>query len=212
MDSSAVLHSQRPSMCDDRVAVRGWGDLPNELLPAIAERLGLIDLLCFRGVCKDWNSASSAASAEIEALTDLEPWFLVYGENNSSRCTLVTGSGERYSITIPEMEGATCLASSQGWLLLFRQGSLFFFCPFSRTTIELPVPCQLAHGESSDHVAVLSAPPTSDDCDVCIICRIERRQDLELYVIHRGANSWTNHKLYSFPSRIECAAYHDGVF
>ncbi|KAK8654301.1 hypothetical protein V6N13_128272 [Hibiscus sabdariffa] len=211
MDSSAVVHCQRLSM-RDQVAAREWGDLPSELLPSIADRLGLIELLRFRGVCKDWNSASSTASAEIEALPDSKPWFLLYGENNDSQCTLVTGSGKQYSITIPEMDGATCLASSQGWLLLFREGSMFFFCPFSRAKIELPVPCQLAHRDFSEHAAVLSAPPTSKDCVVSIICRAEQREDLELYLIHRGANSWSKHKLDSFPNKIEHAAYHNGVF
>ncbi|KAE8686131.1 NAD(P)-binding Rossmann-fold superfamily protein, putative isoform 1 [Hibiscus syriacus] len=211
MDSSAVVHCQRPSTRDPVVA-REWGDLPSELLPSIADRLGLIELLGFRGVCKEWNSASSTASAEIEASPDREPWFLIYGENDNSQCTLVTGSGRQYSITIPEMDGATCLASSQGWLLLFREGSMFFFCPFSRAKIELPVPCELAHREFSDDVAMFSAPPTSKDCVVCIACRTKQREGLELYMIHRGANSWTKHKLESFPNKIVYAAYHNGVF
>ncbi|KAL1132986.1 hypothetical protein V6Z11_A12G009500 [Gossypium hirsutum] len=211
MDSLPVVHSQRSST-RDQVTTREWNDLPSELLPSIADRLGIIELLRFRGVCKDWNFASSTASAEIEALPNRDPWFLLYGENNNSQCTLVTESGKQYIITIPEMDGATCLASSLGWLLLYREGLIFFFCPFSRARIDLPVPTKFPPMGISDHVAVFSTPPTSQDCVVCIICRTNKTDDLELYVIHRGATSWTKHKLSSFPNKIECAAYHNGVF
>ncbi|XWS76488.1 hypothetical protein CRYUN_Cryun01aG0180700 [Craigia yunnanensis] len=190
------------------MAAREWTDLPSDLLPSIADRLGLIELLCFRGVCKDWNSASSTASAEIEALPNREPWFLLYGGNNS-QCTLVAESGRRYSISIPELDGATCLASSQGWLLLFREGSMFFFCPFSRAKIDLPG--QFPHTVISDQVAIFSSPPTSQDCVVCIISK-SNETELELYVIHRGATAWSKHEFEASPNKIECAAYHNGVF
>ncbi|XVF32686.1 hypothetical protein REPUB_Repub17cG0104100 [Reevesia pubescens] len=193
------------------MAAMEWTDLPCELLPSIADRLGLVELLSFRGVCKDWNSASSTASAEIEALPNHEPWFLLYGENNS-QCTLVTESGRKYSITIPELNGATCLASSQGWLLLFREGSLFFFCPFSRAKIDIPG--QFPHTVISDHVAVFSAPPTSQDCVVCVITNTNENEEelLEFYVIHRGATAWTNYELDVGPYKTEFAAYHNGGF
>ncbi|XWS31653.1 hypothetical protein CRYUN_Cryun23aG0094900 [Craigia yunnanensis] len=207
LDSSTEVQTQRYST-HDQMAARDWTDLPSELLPLIADRLGLIELLCFRGVCKDWNSASSTASAEIEALPNHEPWFLLYGEYNS-QCTLVTESGRKYSITIPELDGATCLASSQGWLLLFREGSMFFFCPFSRAKIDLPG--QFPHMVISGHVAIFSSPPTSQECAVCIISK-RNETELELYVIHRGAITWTKHELEASPNKIECAAYHYGFF
>ncbi|KAF5731490.1 hypothetical protein HS088_TW18G00168 [Tripterygium wilfordii] len=81
-----------------------WSDLPYELLSGIADRLGLIEHLCFRGVCKDWNSASETASAEIESLPDHEPWFLLYGGSESSQCHLVTESGKNCKnelLTVP---------------------------------------------------------------------------------------------------------------
>ncbi|XWS46732.1 hypothetical protein CRYUN_Cryun14cG0093200 [Craigia yunnanensis] len=192
------------------MAAREWTDLPSELLPSIADRLGLIELLSFRGVCKDWNSASSTASAEIEALPNHEPWFLLYGENNS-QCMLVTDSGRKYAISIPELDGATCLASNQGWLLLSREGSMFFFCPFSRAKIDLPG--QFPHTViSDDHVAVFSSPPTSQDCFVCVISNSNETEELELYMIHRGATAWTKYQLDASTSKIDCSAYYNGVF
>lgn len=191
----------------DQMTSRDWTDLP--LLPSIADRLGLIDLLRFRAVCKDWNSASFAATAEIEAIPDQDPWCLIYG-GNSSECSLITKSDGKHTIYIPEMNGATCLASSQGWLLLFREGSMFFFCPLSRAKIDLPGP--FPHTAINDHVAVFSAPPTSKDCVVAVVSRT-KTETLELHMIDRGATAWIQHKLASIvPIKIQYAAYHNGVF
>ncbi|KAF5732708.1 hypothetical protein HS088_TW17G00238 [Tripterygium wilfordii] len=189
-----------------------WSDLPSELLPCIAERLGLIELLCFRGVCKDWNSASETASAEVESLPDHEPWFLLYGGGENSQCHLVTDSGKKYALDIPELsETTTCIASNNGWLLLLQEGStMLFFCPFSRTKIELP---QLPQSNLSYHVAALSSPPTSEDCTVAVIGHDDELK-LELYLLQRGANAWTRyvpHASYD-TSKIKCAACHKGTF
>ncbi|OMO77843.1 hypothetical protein CCACVL1_14779 [Corchorus capsularis] len=119
-----------------------WSDhLPIDLLGLIANRLGLIDLLRFRVVCKNWNFVSSNASAEIEALPNNDPWFLIY--DYDSKCMLKTDESKKIyrAVKIPEMNGATCIASNHGWLLLFKtpgSGSMCFFCPFSRARIEIP--------------------------------------------------------------------------
>ena len=171
-----------------QMAERKWSDLPSDLLSPIADRLGLIELLCFRGVCKDWKSASTTASAEIESLPDHEPWFLVYGSN--SECILLSNSGKKYTINIPELNGATCLASNKGWLLMFQEGSMFFFCPFSHAKIDLP---RFPHSQVTDHVAAFSSPPTFQDCLVAVINR-SSETTLELNMLCRGAKVWTNHK------------------
>ncbi|CAB4291754.1 unnamed protein product [Prunus armeniaca] len=152
-----------------------WSDLPSDLASNIAERLGPIELLSFQSVCKAWNSASSTASAKIESTPDFEPWFLLYAEDSDHNCQLVTESGKKFSVRLPELDGTTCLASNQGWLLLFKKrglegeavgnccgaSSLFFFRPFSETKIDLPG-CPFL--ELSDHVAAFSCVPTSRDC------------------------------------------------
>ncbi|KAL4378718.1 hypothetical protein GQ457_02G035490 [Hibiscus cannabinus] len=191
----------------NRETTRDWTHLP--LLPSIADRLGLLELLRFRAVCKDWYVASSAASDNVEGLSDREPWFLLYGDDNST-CTLVTEySNEKHTIDIPELNGTTCLASSHGWLLLFREGSMFFFCPLSRAKIHIPG--KFPHSVISNHVAIFSAPPTSEDCIVGVLSRTATK--FELHIIRRGATSWTNHKLKStFPKEIYYAAYNKGSF
>ncbi|KAL6214805.1 hypothetical protein ACLB2K_014237 [Fragaria x ananassa] len=181
-----------------------WSDLPPELLSPIAESLDLIDLLGFRGVCKSWKSASSTASAQSSA----KPWFLVYGEN-SSECQLLCESNKKYTISLPELVGATCIASSQGWLLVFQEssGSVFFFCPFSRAKIDLP---NFPASQLSDHIAAFSSPPTSQDCILCVISRANN-DEWELNLLRHGAEEWTKHNYSSKPYKIDAikgAAYH----
>ena len=192
-----------------QMAERKWSDLPSELLSPIADGLGLIELLRFRGVCKDWKSASATASAEIESLPDHEPWFLVYGEN--SECLLISNSGKKYSINIPELNGTTCLASNQGWLLMFHEGSMFFFCPFSHAKIDLP---KFPHSKVTDHVAAFSSPPTSQDCVVAVINKDET--NLELNMLYRGAKAWISQKCTRTRGTLlkifKGATYLDGTF
>ncbi|XP_022642981.1 F-box/kelch-repeat protein At1g57790-like [Vigna radiata var. radiata] len=138
-----------------------WSDLPGDLLSQIANGLGLIDFLSFRCVCKDWNTASLKVSPYDRSVL-CDPWFLMYG-GEGSKCSVLSHQNKCYSINLPELDGARCLASYEGWLLLFGEGSLFFFCPFSRAKIELPN-CPLT--DASEHVAAFSAPPTSEDCIV----------------------------------------------
>ncbi|XP_057461138.1 F-box protein At3g56470-like [Actinidia eriantha] len=137
---------------------RPWSDLPRELLSPIADRLCLIELLCFRGACKDWRTASSTSSAQIESSPNRNPWFILYGgEENSQFLFYNPSTAKRHRINFPELEGSTCLASKQGWLLFFREGSMFFFCPFTRAKIDLP---KFPHVELSDHVATFRGAET----------------------------------------------------
>ncbi|OMP06596.1 hypothetical protein COLO4_08033 [Corchorus olitorius] len=191
-----------------------WSDLPIDVLGLIANRLGLIDLLRFRVVCKNWNFASSDASAEIEALPNNDPWFLIY--DYDSKCMLKTDESKKIyrTVKIPEMNGATCIASNHGWLLLFKtlgSGSMCFFCPFSRARIEIPeFPMKVFNPKQ--YVGKFSTPPTSNDCVICIV-KIRRQNMLDLFVLQRGYVAWTKHEIpLGFPNKIRHAAFWRGVF
>eukprot|EP00257_Ricinus_communis_P025970 XP_025013384.1 F-box protein At3g56470-like [Ricinus communis] len=210
-DTSAELQRD---IVDDKAAERKWSDLPLDILPMIAGRLGIIDLISFRSVCKDWKSASATASAEIESSPLREPWFLLYG-GEASQCLLLSRTGNKYTINIPEMNGATCIASKKGWLLLLREEdySIYFFCPFSRAKIDLPKLQNLA--SVPNHLAAFPSAPTSQDCFVSIVCRDETSSPemIQLYVLLRGDKEWTKHT-YSHTSvgeldKIKCVAYYD---
>ncbi|XP_039008739.1 F-box/kelch-repeat protein At1g57790-like [Hibiscus syriacus] len=189
----------------DQKSTRDWTDLP--LLPSIADRLALIELIRFRAVCKDWRAASSDTLDKVEAILDTEPWFILYGDDNST-CSLVTeNSTKKYTIDVPELNGTICLASSQGWLLLFCEGLVFFLCVLSRAKVDIPA--TFPHSEISNHIAFFSAPPTSNNCIVGVLRQTET--ETELYMIRRGATTWTKHKLAPLIRRnIKHVSYHEG--
>jgi hypothetical protein len=103
-----------------------WSSIPYDLLSNIANRLELIDFTSFHHVCKDWRSATEPL---VDAkFSGCDPWFLLYGEEGP-RCSMLNKDDKVYTIEIPELAGSTCLASYDGWLLLFHDDSLFFFLP-----------------------------------------------------------------------------------
>ncbi|KAI3678857.1 hypothetical protein L6452_38161 [Arctium lappa] len=176
------------SMHDVSNQFRPWIDLPCDILSAIVDRLPLIDLLSFRGTCKDFRSVSAGVSAQIQS--SLSPWILLFNENDRSECIFYNDlESKTYKRNIPDLEGVNCLASYQGWLLLFKDGSVFFFCPFSLAKISLP---DFPHDRFDDHVASFSDVPTSPDCIVSVINRADEAT-VEVHVISKGETSWTRH-------------------
>ncbi|XP_071738200.1 F-box/kelch-repeat protein At1g57790-like [Rutidosis leptorrhynchoides] len=186
--------------------MRSWSDLPVEILSTIANRLELIELLSFRGTCKEFRVASYGLSAEIES--SKPPWLLFHKPNTSECLIYNERESKTYKGNIPELEGAICLASYQGWLLLSKHESVYFFCPFSVSKIVLP---SFPHKQLENHTAAFSDVPTSPNCIVCVINPID---DLffEVNLIYKGKNEWTQHKInrtYSFISNVFAATFDD---
>ncbi|OIV91695.1 hypothetical protein TanjilG_26548 [Lupinus angustifolius] len=183
-----------------------WSTLPHDLLSQIIDRLGLIEFLSFHGVCKDWRIASMRSSPE-EKSRDL--WFLIYGEG--SNCSLLSKQDKLYNIELPELVGATCLASYKGWLLLFCNGAMFFFSPFSRAKIDVPN-CPIT--ELSDHVAAFSCDPTSQNCIIAVISRTSD-EELELHMLFKGSSQWSKCNFSCDKpnlNTIRGAMFHNGEF
>nr|XP_043638369.1 F-box/kelch-repeat protein At3g18720-like [Erigeron canadensis] len=166
---------------------RSWSDLPIEILSCIADRLSIIELLSFRGTCKDFRSASSAAIA-----ADEYPWLLFHKPNSSECLIHDEPRSVSYKRNIPDLQGATCLASYQGWLLVFKDESVFFFCPFSLAKIALP---KFPHNQIEGHVAAFSFLPTSPDCMVAVLNATDKYYNFEINMISKGQSEWTQHKI-----------------
>ncbi|KAJ1396437.1 F-box-like domain superfamily [Sesbania bispinosa] len=209
MDQQSMITEADSSK--NKTVTEQWRDVFHNLLPQIISALGLIDLLSIRFVCKNWQSASSKFLPLIES-SHCVPWFLMYGEG--SQCSLLINQYMLCTIKIPEFDGATCLASKGGWLLLFNHGSLFFFCPFSREKIDLPKCPLLELSDDSEYIAAFSSSPTSQDCTVVVIRRWQQIV-LQLYLLCCGDNQWTEHE-YLCPlgdlSTIRAATYGEGAF
>nr|XP_043638370.1 F-box protein At3g56470-like [Erigeron canadensis] len=165
---------------------RSWTDLPIEILSCIADRLSIIELLSFRGTCKDFHSASSAAIG-----ADKYPWILFHKPNSSECLILDEPRSKTYKRNIPDLQGATCLASYQGWLLVFRDESVFFFCPFSLAKIALP---DFPHNQIEGHDAAFSDLPTSPNCMVAVLNAIDH-DFFEMNIISKGQTEWTQYKI-----------------
>ncbi|KAL9997223.1 putative F-box domain-containing protein [Helianthus debilis subsp. tardiflorus] len=182
MGADSNLHRQRT-----------WTDLPMEILSFIAIRLRLLELLSFRGTCKDFRSASTTATAKIESLK--KPWLLFH-KPGDSKCVIYNEDGSKtYNRHIPDLNDAICLASYQGWLLLYKHESIFFFSPFSLSKIPLPdFPRKQTTDGLVGHVASFSEPPTSPNCIVSIINPIENSH-FEINMISKGQDKWTQHKI-----------------
>ncbi|XP_019264618.1 PREDICTED: F-box protein At4g00893-like [Nicotiana attenuata] len=202
---------KKEKLLDCLLSARSWRDLPSELLGEIADNFGIIDLLGFRGVCTNWRSASFSATAAIESAPDTHPYFLLYNDDDEE-CILFNPTNDKsYTLNIPELKEATCLASSHGWLLLSQKGLIFFFCPFSRTRIDLP-PFQ--EYEISKGSAAFTSSPLSNDCVTALILR-KRHEFLELHVLERGVSAWVKYE-YDLSQRffggVKGATFADGCF
>ncbi|KAL6214783.1 hypothetical protein ACLB2K_014215 [Fragaria x ananassa] len=191
---------------------RAWSDLPPELLSLIAERAGLFELLSFFRVCNTWHSASSTSLAHIaEHEVNKGPWFLLY-EDKNSECQLLTATGKKFTTSLPELDGTTCLATYGAWFLLFKQGgSMFFFHILSRQRIDLP---EFPVPELTDHVGAVSSSPTSQDCVVCVISRSDD-ETLDAKLLFLRDKTWIGSE-YSHPraktDTIKSAGYNNGTF
>ncbi|XP_043710606.1 F-box protein At3g56470-like [Telopea speciosissima] len=195
-------------------------ELHADLLETIACRLSIVDLLRFRCTCKAWRSASFNVSAVIDSKTYQTPWFFQFCLEGEFMLSDPSEQDDCYDIDIPELEDVTCIASNGGWLLLYRDdGLVFFFCPFSRARVDLPLlplplPRLLLHSELPKLVAAISSSPTSQDCIVCVINH-RNSNTLVLNLIRRGATEWTTHEYHDGLEHlrtITCASYYHGVF
>ncbi|PWA60847.1 F-box domain-containing protein [Artemisia annua] len=166
---------------------RPWSDLPVELLSPIADQLALIELLSFRGTCKGFRSASTEASAKNGSET---PW-LIFHKDDSSECVIYNQHNSKaYKRNIPELQGAICLASYEGWLLLSKDETIFFFSPFSLAKIALP---NFPNNQIDGLVGAFSHVPTSPQCIVSVISSIDETY-VEVHTISKGENVWTRYK------------------
>ncbi|KAF3431627.1 hypothetical protein FNV43_RR26358 [Rhamnella rubrinervis] len=214
------------TQCSDPTLGNGqWSKLPRDIIAQVAGKLGLIDFLKFCLVCKDFCSASPTATSRVgysprfllNGRTPLRieswPWFLVYGQG--SQCRLLSygdnNCTKTHTLNLPQLQRAICLASSQGWLLMFREGSMFFYCPFSDVKVELPdFPIAKLTGF---HTAAFSCPIWSKDCVIAVVHRTHG-YCLELSLLKFGYN-WVSCKFKHEEKRLDGtrgAAYHGGTF
>ncbi|KAK9044136.1 hypothetical protein V6N11_072453 [Hibiscus sabdariffa] len=175
--------------------MRQWCDLPNDALATILSYLFGKDYINFLAVCRSWRSAPPLPrQIPNPSSSHACPYpSLFHFSGNSSDCRFYdpfyNGS---YQALIPhELIDARICHSNYGWLLMSQGAQLFFFQPFTKRRMDLPI---LRHSYI-DHIKqcarmCFSCPPTSPDCMVFGIDDDDPRE-AEVSIIRRGQVSVT---------------------
>ncbi|KAK9045568.1 hypothetical protein V6N11_051477 [Hibiscus sabdariffa] len=219
--------NSRPSMASCKFlatgtarSVRQWCDLPDDILSRILSLLFGRDFIRFLSVFRSWRSAPpplrSIPNPYLRATSEASRYpSLFHFSGNSSECQFYdpfyNGS---YKALIPdELIDARIYSSNYGWLLMCLGEQIFFFHPFTRQMIHLPVINQPDLNRCGR--MCFSSPPTSPDCMVfgiddeypveCIVSTLRRGQFWWRHVFYQEYTA----KFYSPQSN---PVFHNGAF
>ena len=203
--------SSTPTDVENR---RCWSNLPVDPLTMILRCLCFLDRLSFRGVCKQWRSASQNFPAQYGRSAADDPlWLMISRNSTDTKWEFGDPSTTRiHAIDVPELcrSSTRLVLSKHGWLLVFSSKpspSLFFFNPFSRARIDLPWTTDFSGMTHMlkfryrrtiiyDYIPVfaLSAPPTSPDCVVYAIAYIDEDK-IRISFCRRGDSCWSTRRI-----------------
>ncbi|XP_026432841.1 uncharacterized protein LOC113330201 isoform X2 [Papaver somniferum] len=171
----------------------------------ISNYLYTLDYIHFRAVSKNFwrmlNLRRSSSTRTVQT-TDLSPWLVFPKHQAVYNFINPMHNNENYLMNIPEsLKGARIQFSKGGWLLLSKGETLFFYNPFTRSTVKLPDLPDSYHHFAFTGIS-FSSLPTSPDC---IVFGIGDRCDdrVEILFIKRGDESWI-HNIFDniyLPSR-----------
>ncbi|KAG1333965.1 hypothetical protein COCNU_03G000840 [Cocos nucifera] len=164
---------------------RSWLDLPDYLLTIIVSRLSSEDYVRFATTCRRWQSFPDPRSRPI--------WLIFLGECNGD-CVIVDPFCTKVhnNLSFPELAGVRVLWTRAGWLLLFRDNTLFFFCPSNREQRSLQDAGWLECFRAS-----FSSSSISSDCTV-VVLRPNENSGNEALTWRPGECNWNVVHLYRF--------------
>ncbi|XP_026380778.1 uncharacterized protein LOC113275489 [Papaver somniferum] len=199
--------------------------LYDDIIRFISDYLHPVDYIHLRAVSKNYRSLINLRrSFSTRALnsTDISPW-LVFPDCDRAVYNFVNPmhNHESYLMNIPELfEGSRFRFSKGGWLLMSKGKTLFFYNPFTRSTIELP---ELSNDHCFKFSGIsFSSLPTSSDCVVFGISQLVGN-DVLMFFIKRGDDHWTkdsfgcsylllNRKLTEFEVDFNNPVFYRGAF
>ncbi|KAK4478746.1 hypothetical protein RD792_014244 [Penstemon davidsonii] len=139
-----------------------WPELPNEILALILSHLPLRDNIRGSSVCKTW-----LAAAIFVRVADKPMWIMSFPQYNDDDFDDFYDPSQKKicGLDLPELHGSTVCYARDGWLLLSKTtiDHVFFFCPYTRESIELP-----NHDFSYQYVAFFASPKSPS----CVIFTI----------------------------------------
>ncbi|WVZ79986.1 hypothetical protein U9M48_027506, partial [Paspalum notatum var. saurae] len=155
--------------------LRRWADLPPELLCLIGDRLDLKWYASARGACTAWRCALAPPS----------PALLVVASDAARLCPYASSLTTRRSFQLTAIvSGSRCVGSSNGWLALSSDPTVFVLLnPIAGVEILLP---PLIYKRRCWVSKVVFAPsPAKDDFAAAAICDIDR-----IAYVTAGAKRW----------------------
>ncbi|PIA38934.1 hypothetical protein AQUCO_02700254v1 [Aquilegia coerulea] len=183
--------------------------LPRDVLLSITARLSLpVDHMNFRLVCKTFALLVPHSGQ----WTRTQYPSLMFSNREKSKCSFLD---PMYNVDccfdMPELLGARICFSKDGWLLMKKgDRSMFFFNPFTKTTIRLPDLPELHFGLNG---LSFTAPPTSSSCIVFGFFNF--LSYVRICFLHLGDKGWNNSE---HPNNVEIAlsnnnpVFYNGAF
>ncbi|GLT40650.1 hypothetical protein SLA2020_147670 [Shorea laevis] len=169
---------------------KAWCDLPVELIEQILSKLKLEDNIRSSAVCKSWHRA--AVSVRVVSQS---PWLMYFPRYGDMYDFYDPTQCKTCSLYLPELCGSRVCYSKDGWLLLCQLNTncLFFFNPFTREKIKLPVP----RFELKYQIVAFSCAPTSTSTS-CVVFTLKHSNPsiVVISTCQLGAEEWVtvNHQ------------------
>ncbi|KAM7469661.1 hypothetical protein LguiA_007844 [Lonicera macranthoides] len=204
----------------EKVSETSIGNLPIDVLSLIGSSLLARDRVCFRAVCKRWQSVIPPVPCPIhestESLTstvDMVRFPLLMFSRCGGSCFSFYHPicNTTYVLDSPEIANAKIRFSKDGWLLM-SQGlkGIFFFNPFIKKRIDLP---DLPYTYSFEAIS-FSSLPMSPDCIVFGEIWTFDNSASFCFICH-GEDTWNEctaeHK-FDFVASHNNPVFHSGMF
>ncbi|KZV48958.1 F-box/kelch-repeat protein-like, partial [Dorcoceras hygrometricum] len=179
-----------------------WSALPVEILEQFLSQLNLKDNIRASSVCKRWLEAATSVRQ-----ANKPPWLMFMPKYGDLYEFYDPSERKKYWLKFPELQDSRLYYAKDGWLLMMtpRPHNIFFFCPYTREVIKLPVLRRLAL-----HMIAFSAAPTSASCVLFTVRRIVGSM-VEIKTCCPGDKEWTTTNHVSHPA-FDCSLFDKIVF
>ncbi|CAA7028022.1 unnamed protein product [Microthlaspi erraticum] len=152
-----------------------FADLPSSLLETIMSRIVLKDNIRASAACKSWHEA-----AIYVRVVEKHPWLM---------CFPKFGGGNLFQFRDP-VQSKSFTLELPGRSFSLEPDEIFFFNPFSKERISLPV-LEPTLKFIRSHELAFTCPPTSDDCVLLASFCDYQRVNVTLRTWCPGATEWS---------------------
>ncbi|OMO49787.1 hypothetical protein CCACVL1_30806 [Corchorus capsularis] len=191
--------------------IRDWGELPDNIVDTISERLLLSDCISMSRVCNSWRNVLKQSFPNSNKKPRGLPWLVMseQQENIFRSCYSVLEQGNNNKklrkLKLPEAYGKYFWGSFQDWLIavdqVIKYGNLMISLlnPFTRVQVNLPQVFQCYHK------LVLSGSPNSDQT---IYFLLGDYYGINIALWFPGSDRWCNCKV----ENIKDVFFRDSIF